>query len=100
MFILVNVLQAGAEVLDIVLSLYMWLIIAQAVLSWVSPDPYNPIVRFLSSVTAPVLNRARRLVPTFYGGIDFSPMLVILAIYFLRRALIPTLFQLSARLAG
>lgn len=98
MFALAHTLRALAEVVDIALNLYMWLIIAQAVLSWVSPDPYNPIVRFLYSVTEPVLYRARRLLPTSFGGIDFAPMVVILAIYFVRRAIVPTLFELSNRL--
>lgn len=98
MFAVANVVRAVAEVLNLVLSLYMWLIVAQAILSWVSPDPYNPIVRFLYSATEPVLSRVRRLVPSSFGGVDFAPMIVILAIYFLRRALIPTLVELSYRL--
>jgi YggT family protein len=98
-FVLANVLRASAEVIDLALSIYMWLIIAQAVLSWVSPDPYNPIVRFLYSVTEPVLSRVRRFIPTFFGGMDFAPLVVMLAIYFLRRALVPTLIELASRLA-
>ena len=98
MFAVANVVRAVAEVLDLVLSLYMWLIVAQAILSWVNPDPYSPIVRFLYSATEPVLYRVRRLVPSSFGGVDFAPMIVILAIYFLRRALIPTLVELSSRL--
>ncbi len=98
MFIFANVLRALGEVTDIALNLYTWIIIAQAVLSWVNPDPYNPIVRFLYSVTEPVLRRVRSLVPTSFGGIDFTPMLVILALYFLRRSLVPTIFELSYRL--
>jgi len=98
MFAVANVVRAIAEVLNLVLSLYMWLIVAQAILSWVNPDPLNPIVRFLYSATEPVLYRVRRLVPSSFGGVDFAPMIVILAIYFLRRALIPTLVELSYRL--
>ncbi len=98
MFILANITSALAEVVDIALYAYTWIIIAQAVLSWVNPDPYNPIVRFLYSATEPVLYRVRRLLPVSFGGIDLSPMLVILALYFLRRALVPTLYDLSARL--
>ena len=98
MFAVANVVRAVAEILDLVLSLYMWLIVAQAILSWVNPDPYSPIVRFLYSATEPVLYRVRRLVPSSFGGVDFAPMIVILAIYFLRRALIPTLVELSSRL--
>lgn len=80
MYLINNLLVALAHILHIVLNLYMWVIIARALLSWVNPDPYNPIVRFLHNVTEPVLYAIRRRVPLFFGGIDFSPMLVILAI--------------------
>ena len=82
---------ALAEVLHVVLDLYMWVIIARAILSWVNPDPYNPIVRFLYNVTEPVLYRLRRLIPLNFGGIDFSPMIVLLIIMFLDRFLVPSL---------
>jgi YggT family protein len=65
-------LGALATVLNIVLTLYMWIIIARAVLSWVSPDPYNPIVRFIYSITEPVLSQIRRRLPVSFSGIDFS----------------------------
>ena len=84
MYIVGYFLQAIATVLNMVLWLYMWIIIARAVLSWVSPDPYNPIVRFIHNITEPVLYRIRSKVPVFFGGIDFSPILVILLIYFLQ----------------
>jgi YggT family protein len=61
----------------------MWIIIARAVLSWVNPDPYNPIVRFIHGVTEPVMYRIRSKIPVSFGGIDFSPILVILIILFL-----------------
>jgi len=76
----------------------MWVIIARALLSWVNPDPYNPIVRFLHNVTEPVLYAIRRRVPIFFGGIDFSPMLVILAILFLDSFLVPSLVQTAQRM--
>ncbi|MFH1243418.1 MAG: YggT family protein, partial [Pseudomonadota bacterium] len=60
MFVAGNFLAAIAKVIDIALTLYMWIIIARAVISWVNPDPYNPIVRFLTSVTEPVLFQIRR----------------------------------------
>jgi YggT family protein len=81
MFVLANLLTAIAAVLSLVLTLYMYLIIARALVSWVSPDPYNPIVRFLYNATEPVLYRVRKALPVFVGGIDFSPIVVILAIY-------------------
>jgi YggT family protein len=98
MFIIGNLLVALAQILHIVLNLYMWLIIARAILSWVNPDPYNPIVRFLYNVTEPVLYAIRRRVPVYFGGIDFSPMIVILAIYFLDSFLVPSLAGLAMRM--
>jgi len=98
MFIISNLLVALAQILHIVLNLYMWLVIARAILSWVNPDPYNAIVRFLYSATEPVLYAIRRRVPVFFGGIDFSPMIVILAIYFLDGFLVPSLAGLAMRM--
>ena len=82
MFILGNLLSATAQVLSIVLKLYMWIIIIRALLSWVNPDPYNPIVQFLYSITEPVLYRVRQLIPMSGMGIDFAPIVVLLAIIF------------------
>jgi len=98
MYLINNLLVALAHILHIVLNLYMWVIIARALLSWVNPDPYNPIVRFLHNVTEPVLYAIRRRVPIFFGGIDFSPMLVILAILFLDSFLVPSLVQTVQRM--
>ncbi|MEE8423182.1 MAG: YggT family protein [Thermodesulfobacteriota bacterium] len=97
MFIVGNILSAIAQVLDMLLSLYMWIIIARAVLSWVNPDPYNPIVRFINQATEPVLYQVRRYLPSF-GGIDFSPLIVLFFIVFLKTAIVSSLFQLSQRL--
>jgi YggT family protein len=98
MFVVGNLLTAVARVLDIALTLYMWIVIARAVISWVNPDPYNPIVRFLSAATDPVLYAIRRRLPINLGGIDFSPILVILAIIFIQAFLVQSLFQVAARL--
>jgi YggT family protein len=76
----------------------MWLIIIRALLSWVNPDPYNPIVRFIINATEPVLYRVRQNLPVFFGGIDFTPMIVILAIVFLDRFLVPTIATMALRL--
>jgi YggT family protein len=95
MFILGNLLSALATVIDLVLHLYMWIVIARAVISWVNPDPYNPIVRILYSATEPVLLALRRRLPLYFGGIDFSPFLVILAIIFLRQFVVASLFGLA-----
>ena len=84
MLVLKNLLVAVATVLDYVLVFFMFITIARAVLSWVSPDPYNPIVRFIHNVTEPVLYQIRKRLPMMYGGIDFSPIVVILIVIFLR----------------
>lgn len=98
MFLVSNFLTAVAKILNIGLSIYMWIIIARALISWVSPDPYNPIVRFLNSVTDPVLFRIRRWIPVHFGGFDFSPILVILAIIFIQTFLVQSLEQMAFRL--
>lgn len=98
MFVLGNFLSAIAHVLDVVLSIYMWLIIISALISWVNPDPYNPIVRFLYSVTEPVLSFVRRNLPLPQMGIDLSPLIVLLVIVFLQNFLIRTLLQVAADL--
>ena len=87
---------ALARVLDIVFSLYFWVILIAALMSWVRPDPYNPVVRFLRAVTDPVFYRVRRWLPFLtVGGIDLSPIVVILALQFLQWFLVPTLMRLG-----
>ena len=92
-----NFLTAIAKVLDVVLTIFMWIVIARAILSWVSPDPYNPIVRFIHNITEPVLHQIRKRLPLNFGGIDFSPILVLLAIIFLRQFVVQSLFDLALR---
>jgi YggT family protein len=75
----------------------MYIIIARAIISWVNPDPYNPIVRFLNSITEPVLLRIRRKLPLFFGGMDFSPIIVILAIIFIQTFVVQSLVQMATR---
>ena len=85
MFLLSNFLVAAASVLGMLITLYTYVIIGRAIISWVNPDPYNPIVRFLYNVTEPVLHRVRRTFPFSYvGGLDFSPVIVLLGLYFLQ----------------
>jgi YggT family protein len=98
MIIFSNFLIAIAKVLDIVLTIFMWIVIARAILSWVSPDPYNPIVRFIHQITEPVLYQIRRRIPVSFGGIDFSPILVFLAIIFLQRFVVSSLLQMAQTL--
>ncbi|MFH1672142.1 MAG: YggT family protein [Pseudomonadota bacterium] len=98
MFIFANFLNAIASLLDIVLTIFMWIVIARAILSWVSPDPYNPIVRFIHNITEPVLYRVRKLLPVSFGGIDISPILVFLVIIFLQTFVVKSLKMLAMRL--
>ncbi len=97
MFILGNLFHAIAFILDTILTIYMWIIIVSALLSWVNPDPYNPIVRFLHSATDPVLRPLRRRLG-FSMGIDLSPMIVILVIMFIKYFFITSLFDIASRI--
>ena len=98
MYFIGNFIVALASILNMVLTLYMYIIIARAILSWVNPDPYNIIVRTIYNITEPVLYQIRRRVPMNFGGMDFSPIAVILVIIFLSRWLVPSLAQFGAGL--
>jgi YggT family protein len=98
MFIAGNLLSGLAEVLNWLLWAYMWIIIIRALLSWVNPDPWNPIVQFLNRVTEPVLAPLRRRLPTWQWGIDFSPLVAILAIIFIQRFVVGSIMDLAWRL--
>jgi YggT family protein len=88
-------LMAAAKVLDIALNLYMWVVVARAILSWVNPDPYNAIVRFIHAVTEPVLSQIRSRIPSSFGGIDFSPIIVFLGVIFLQTFVVNTLKRIA-----
>ncbi|MGH7793188.1 MAG: YggT family protein [Thermodesulfobacteriota bacterium] len=90
-------LIALADVLNILLTVYMWIIVIRAVISWVNPDPYNPIVNFLYRATEPVLSYVRRVIPPI-SGIDLSPILVLLAIVFLNRFLVGLISEFGHKL--
>ena len=98
MFIAGNLLNALATILDIALTAYMWIIIIRAIVSWVNPDPWNPIVQFLYRATAPVLRPIQRMLPMKGWGIDFSPLVAILAIIFIQKFLVASLSELAWRL--
>jgi YggT family protein len=98
MFFAGNVLEGLAHVLDWVLTLYMYVIIARALISWVNPDPFNPIVQFLERATEPVLAPIRRRLG-WRMGIDLSPIIAILIIIFLQYALVRSLFDLATRMS-
>jgi len=95
MFIFANLLNATATVLSAVLNLYMILVIARVIVSWVNADPYNQIVRFIYNATEPLLYRVRKALPMVGGGLDFSPLVIILAIYFLEGFLVASLRDMA-----
>ena len=96
MFVLSNLLKALASIFDIVLSIFYWLILIRALISWVNPDPYNAIVQFLYKMTEPVLQPIRRMLPRM--AIDVSPIIAFLAIIFLKGFIVATLLDLSYQL--
>ncbi|MDR2861157.1 MAG: YggT family protein [Syntrophobacterales bacterium] len=99
MFVLGNMVAALATILHYSLTVYMWIVIIRCLLSWVNPDPYNPIVVFLYRITDPVLSFVRRKLPfTAVGAFDLSPIVVVLSIWFLNLFLYRTLTDISIRL--
>jgi YggT family protein len=98
MFVLSNFIIGLAKVIDLALTLYMWIIVFRALISWVNPDPYNQIVIFLYRATEPVLGPIRRRLPMRNIGIDISPIIVILVIIFLKYFLVETMIQMATHL--
>lgn len=97
MFVFANLLSAVAQIVNMGLSIYFYIIIARAIISWVNPDPYNPIVRFLYQATEPVLYRIRKFIP-YLGGIDLSPIIAMLVIKFLQFFVVETIIDLAVRM--
>ena len=97
MFVLGNLIGAVATVLDYVLNALAIILIVNALLSWVRPDPANPIVRFLDQISDAVCDPIRRLFPTVVGGLDLAPMIALAAIWFLRMFAVDSLKQLAFR---
>ncbi|MBF0226181.1 MAG: YggT family protein [Desulfobacterales bacterium] len=95
MFIFGYFFEAVATVVHSVLYVYMWIVLIRAVLSWVNPDPYNPIVMFIHNMTEPVLYQIRKRLPVDFGGIDVSPILIFLVIIFLDKFLVASLYRLA-----
>ena len=94
MIVLANTMSAVAMILGSLLSLYFWIVIIAAVLTWVRPDPYNPIVRTLRALTEPVFYRVRKWLPfTYTSGMDFSPVVVLLCIELFNRIVVASLAQ-------
>ena len=79
-----------AQTLDGLLTLYLYVVIISALMTWIEPNPYNPIVRFIYSITEPVFDWFRNHLPVIFGGIDFSPLIVIIGIQLIQRVVIPS----------
>jgi len=93
-FLFGNLIHAVAVLLSYVLTIYIWIIIIRALISWVNPDPFNPIVQILHRLTDPVLDPVRRRLPDM-GGIDISPIVVLLIIFFLQNFLVTSLMDVA-----
>ena len=100
-FVVGQAIQALASILNSLLELYFWIVLISALLSWVNPDPRNPIVRFLYSVTEPVLYWLRRRLPfLIIGGFDLSPLVLMFGIRFVQRVLVASLYELAFRIGA
>ncbi len=93
MYAWTNLIIFVAQTLEGLLQLYFWVVIISALMTWIEPNPYNPIVRFIYAVTEPLFEWIREHLPVNFGGIDFSPIVVIIGISFLQRYAIPTAVQ-------
>ena len=97
MFVFGNLFSGIAYVLDMLLNLYFWVIFARAILSWIRPDPYNPIVRTICKLVDPVTYRISKIIPTRIGMVDIAPFVLMLAIIFAQKFLVATLFDFGGR---
>ena len=101
MFIFANLINAAAYILDVALMILWWLILIRAIISWVNPDPHNPLVQFLYKATEPILYPIRKILPLGLRlGIDISPIIAFLIIMFLRSFLIRTLVEIGLKFRG
>jgi YggT family protein len=94
MIILQTLIEALAQILHMVINIYIWVVIISALITWVRPDPYNPIVQVLRRLTEPVYAFIRRYIPTIIGGVDLAPIIIILALQFLDLFAVKLLFAL------
>ena len=98
MFVLSNFIVAIATILDYALTIASWFVIIRALISWVNPDPYNPIVQFLYKVTEPILAPFRRVIPMYRAGLDISPIFALIFILFLKLFVVRTLLGIAMRI--
>lgn len=85
-----------AQMFQLIMTVYIYIVVARAIISWVNPDPYNPIVRFLHNATDPVLDRIRKLIPLQFNGIDFTPILFLFGLFFIQRVVSQLLLRLAS----
>ncbi len=98
MFIVGNFLNGAAYVMNILLEMYLWVVIIRTILSWIRPNPYNPLVRIIYGVVDPVTYRISRIFPTRIGMFDVAPFIIILIVIFLQKFVVASLFDLAVRL--
>ena len=98
MFVVGNFLGAVAQLLGLVLQALLVIILINAVLSWVRPNPANPFVMLLDRISDFVCDPIRRLFPTVYGGIDFAPFIAMLAIWFIQMFVVESLRGMAIRM--
>ena len=97
MFVFGNLFHSIAYVLNALLSIYFWIIIIRAILSWVRPDPYNPIVRTICRLVDPLTYKIARIVPTRIGMVDIAPFILLIIVMFLQKFLVGILYDLGAK---
>lgn len=90
-----EVIVAFAQVVGLVFQLYTYVVVGRVIISWVNPDPYNPIVRFLHNATDPVLYRIRRVLPLVFGGFDLTPIFLLILLQFMQQVIVKGLYQLA-----
>ncbi|SMC09576.1 YggT family protein [Nitratiruptor tergarcus] len=100
MIIVATFLQALAQILHMVINIYIWVVIIAALITWVRPDPYNPIVQTLFRLTEPVYALVRRYIPTVIGGIDLAPLIIIIGLQFIDMFFVRLLMQFAMRLGA
>jgi YggT family protein len=98
MFVFGNLFSSIASILNLLLDLYFWVILARAILSWIKPDPYNPIVRTICRLVDPLTYKISRIIPTRIGMVDVAPFILMLLIIFVQKFLVATLFDIGARM--
>ncbi len=96
--VLTKVIMALAKTVDMALRIYIWVIIIGAIISWVNPSPYHPVVQTINRLTEPVLRPIRRVIPPI-GGLDFSPVVAIFIVYLLQSLVVPLLYRLAFQLS-